>query len=291
MMKTAKPSIEKISPGFGSSLFVGQFHETCRNRNPTWHMHPEMELVYVNGGSGRRHIGNHLSYFNNGDLIMIGSNLPHYGFTDRLTGNKSETVVQMKKDFLGESFFLIPEMSVVLNLFERAQMGISFHGKTKLNVGKRIKELSQYDAYDRLIHLLVILKKLAHSEEYTILNSSGVLLEIESRESDRINVVYDYVRDHFREHIALEEVADLASMTVPAFCRYFKKISGKTFTRFVNEYRLVHVTKLLSEQTQNITDICYESGFNNFSHFTKLFKEFTGKSPSIYRRELKQIVK
>lgn len=254
-------------------------------------MHPEMELVYVNGGSGRRHIGNHLSYFNNGDLIMIGSNLPHYGFTDRLTGNKSETVVQMKKDFLGESFFLIPEMATVLNLFERAQMGISFHGKTKLHVGKRIEYLSQYDAYDRLIHLLVILKKLAHSEEYTILNSGGVLLEIESRESDRINVVYDYVRDHFRERITLEEVADLASMTVPAFCRYFKKISGKTFTRFVNEYRLVHVTKLLSEQSQNITDICYESGFNNFSHFTKLFKEFTGKSPSIYRRELKQIVK
>ena len=89
--------------------------------------------------------------------------------------------------------------------------------------------------------------------------------------------------------ISLDEIADQASMTVPAFCRYFKKVTGKTFTKLVNEYRVVHATKLLHESQMSITDICFECGFNNFSHFNKLFKEFTGKSASKYRGEIKII--
>ena len=88
----------------------------------------------------------------------------------------------------------------------------------------------------------------------------------------------------------MEEIAGKASMTVPAFCRYFKKATGKTFTKLVNEYRVVHATKLLSESPSSITDICYECGFNNFSHFNKSFKEFTGKSASKYRSEMKRMV-
>ncbi len=82
----------------------------------------------------------------------------------------------------------------------------------------------------------------------------------------------------------------MVSMTVPAFCRYFRKTSGKTFIQFVNEYRLVHAAKLLHEKQISITDVCFESGFNNFSHFNKQFKKFTGKSPSVYRNELKVVL-
>ncbi len=82
----------------------------------------------------------------------------------------------------------------------------------------------------------------------------------------------------------------MASMTVPAFCRYFKKATGKTFTQFVNEFRIVHATKLLTENPTSISDICFESGFNNFSHFNKLFKKITGKSPLKYRNEMKQLL-
>ena len=116
-------------------------------------------------------------------------------------------------------------------------------------------------------------------------------METQVQDNDRINMVFNYVKDHFQEQISLEEVASMASMTVPSFCRYFKKITKKTFTRFVNEYRVVHASKLLAEKPIGISDICFESGFNNFSHFNKLFKEFTGKSASQYRQELKSIIK
>ncbi|WP_316832875.1 helix-turn-helix domain-containing protein [Pedobacter aquatilis] len=102
---------------------------------------------------------------------------------------------------------------------------------------------------------------------------------------------FDNAKDHFLEEISLEHVAEMASMTVPSFCRYFKKITKKTFTRFVNEYRIVHASKLLAEKPISIANICFESGFNNFSHFNKLFKEFTGKSASQYRQELKAVIK
>jgi transcriptional regulator GlxA family with amidase domain len=117
-----------------------------------------------------------------------------------------------------------------------------------------------------------------------------MVLEINMQDNNKVNVIYDFVRDNFTRPITLEEVADLVSMTEPAFCRYFKKISGKTFTKFVNEYRLVHASKLLAEQPLSITEICFQSGFNNFSHFNKKFKEFTDKSPSEYRKHLRHLV-
>ena len=288
--KTTKPSLERITPTIGSSFLVRRYAEKCHDELANWHFHPELELIFVNGGTGKRHIGKHLSYFNNGDLVMMGPYLPHYGFTNRLTGNRSETVIQMKEDFLGPEFFSIPEMAAVRNMLDMSRKGLAFTGKTKRYVGKKIESLAFKDQYDRLLGLLEVLRDLALSEEYTVLNADGVALAIDLKENDRMNKVYDYIREHFKEHISLDDIADQVSMTVPAFARYFKKISRKTFTKFVNEYRVVHASKLLAETSMSITEVSFESGFNNFSHFNKLFKEFTGKSPSAYRNQFKQIV-
>jgi AraC-like DNA-binding protein/uncharacterized RmlC-like cupin family protein len=289
-MKKVKPALETITPTFGSSFTVRRFEDPCSNSNPFWHFHPELELVYVKGGSGKRHIGNHLSYFHDGDLIFIGSNLPHSGFTDRLTGNESEIVVQMKSDFLGTNFFDIPEMASIKQLFERAKMGIAFHGVTKEIVGERLSKLPDLENFERLVELLSILRIMEASTEYQVLNAEEYALEVRPQDNDRIRKVYQFVRKNFDRQISLEEIASIANMTVPAFCRYFKKQSGKTFTQFVNEVRIVHACKLLSEKASSITEISFESGFNSFSHFNKSFKEITGKSPSDYRKELKQIV-
>ena len=289
-MKIVKPLLEKIDPGFGNSVLIRRYADPCRNKSPLCHVHPELELVYVNGGTGKRHIGNQVSYYQNGDLIFLGSNLPHFGFTDRLTGNKSETVIQMRQEFLGEHFFDIPEMQSIRKLLERSQQGIVFHGKTKRRVGAKMEKLINKEPFERIISLLKIMHDLAQSKEYSLLNSERIAIEIEPQDNRRMNQIFAFVRENFQQSIPLSDIADQVSMTVPAFCRYFKKISGKTFTQFVNEYRLVHAVKLLSEQPLSITEICYQSGFNNFSHFNKQFREFTGKTPSSYRNELRKVV-
>ena len=291
MHNHVKPALEKISPEFGSSFSVKQYLDPCpKSRKPFWHFHPEVEMVYVKGGNGKRHIGNNLSYYNDGDLILIGSMLPHTGFTDRLTGNESETVVQFTQDFLGKEFFTSPEMQEIRQLFERARSGIAFHGDAKWSIGGRIEALPGLDNFARLIELVCILQDMAWSAEYTILNAEGYTFEVEHADNDRINVVYDYVRQHFDRAIPLQEIADIANMTVPAFCRYFKRMSGKTFTQFVNEFRIVHACRLLVEQPASISEVCYDSGFNNFSHFNRLFKNITGKSPSAYRKQFKKVL-
>ncbi|GAA4966897.1 AraC family transcriptional regulator [Algibacter aquimarinus] len=286
-----KPTLEKLTPSFGSSILVKQHAEKVDKNNAFWHFHPELELVYVNKGQGKTHIGNHLSYFNNSQLILIGANLPHNGFADRLTANGTETTVQFKSDFLGNDFIKIPEMANVVSLFDRAKKGIKFNVETKLYIGPKINSLIDYTGLERVLKFLEILNYLAKTEDYTLLNADGIALEANPQDSDKISAIYKYVNTNFKQHITLDEIADKVSMTVPAFCRYFRKTTGKTFTQLVNEYRVVHATKLLTEKSQlSIADVCFECGFNNFSHFNKQFNDVVGKSASQYRKEIKQII-
>ena len=288
-MKT-KPTLEKITPSFGSSLLVKKHVQFLKTKKAFWHFHPEIELVYVNKGKGKRHIGNHISYFNNSQLVLIGANLPHLGYMDRLTTNGSETLIQFKPDFLGATFFKIPEMAAIAQLFERAKKGVRFNIEIKKRIGAKIEALVNLESAEKIISFLDILKELATTDDYTILNAAGFAFETQPQDNDKIELVFKHINENFTNHIALEEIANVVSMTVPAFCRFFKKTTGKTFTKLVNEYRVVHATKLLSESKTSITDICYECGFNNFSHFNKLFKEFTGKSASKYRSEMLNLV-
>ena len=285
-----KPILEKISLDFGSSILVKKHTEFLKQIKASWHFHPEIELVYVNKGKGKRHIGNHLSYFNNSQLLLIGSNLPHNGFTDRLTTNGSETLIQFKPDFLGDFFFDAPEMQPISVLFEKAKKGILFGVKTKGKLGSKIEKLAEKKGFKQILILLEILHTLSKSEDYTLLNADGFAFEAQAQNNNKIDEIFKHINENFNQHISLDEIADLVSMTVPAFCRFFKKSTGKTFTKLVNEYRVVHATKLLSESQSSITDICFECGFNNFSHFNKLFKEFTGKSASKYRSEMMNLI-
>ena len=202
-----------------------------------------------------------------------------------------ESVVQMKSDFLGLDFFDIPEMRSIHRLFEKAKGGIAFTGDAKKKIGEKIEILEYKSDFQRLLAILNILNELANASEFQILNADQLSVETQTKENDRINTIFNYVKENYNEPIALEEMADLTHMTVPSFCRYFKKVTHKTFVQFVNEYRLVHASNLLSESDRSITEICFESGFNNFSHFNKSFKAFTGMSPSEYRNQLKTVMR
>lgn len=288
-MKSNLPTLKIIEPSFGSSFTLTKYDINYNSH--FWHYHPEIELIYVNGGAGKRQVGSHISYYTNGDLTLIGSNLPHCGFTDELTGNKNEIVIQMRPDFLGEHFFEIPEMRNIKDLLQQAKSGITFGGKTKRKIGKKIGKMEDKTPFERLLSIIEILNELElATEDATVLNAEGFRMEMHVQDNERINSIFNYVKDHFKEPIRLEDIANKVSMTVPSFCRYFKKITHKTFTKFVNDYRLVHACKLLAEKPISISAIAFESGFNNFSHFNKSFKEFTGKNASEYRYELKSFL-
>jgi len=284
-MKHLHPSFEAIQPTIGSSFTSLKFLTNENIKSHVWHYHPEIELIFVCKGSGKRQIGSSISYFSDGDLVLIGSNLPHCGLTNENTHNDYEMVIQFKPDFLGENIWNIPEMHRITALIEKSKAGIVFGELVKKAIGKDIVEMHEASPLDKLCRFLKILEELAVTQDYRILNAGKYYLQTQIEDNERINIIFNYVKDHFREAITLEEVADLAHMKVPSFCRYFKKITNKTFTRFVNEYRITHALKLLAEQPLSITEVCFESGFNNFSYFNKTFKEYIQKSPSQYRKE------
>jgi len=284
-----KARLEKIDPEFGSSFRIRRFDDEECNQ-PHWHFHPEYEIVYISNGRGKRHIGDHISYFEDGDLIFLGPDLPHFGFTEELLEEHVEIVLQMKEDFLGTEFFRKPELSDIRRLFERARQGISFYGDTKSEVGRRLEAMEALSGLDRLLELLRMLQLMATSPEYKLLQASGFGLEVNARDHERIQAVYQYVEDHFQRQISLQEIAERVMMTVPAFCRYFKRLTGKTFTQFVNEYRVAYACRLLADENLSIADVGFDSGFNNISHFNKQFKAVTQVNPREYRRRLKRLV-
>ena len=289
-MKT-KATLEKIEPVFGSSFTIRRFDpDTACNHKPYWHFHPEYEIVYISNGRGKRHIGDHISFFEDGDLILLGPNLPHFGFSEEIYEPHVEIVVQMKEDFLGNAFISKPEMSAIKQLFERSRHGISFKERIRKQVGERLEQLHEKNSFDRLLELLSILQELAQSAEYEVLNAEGFTLEVNAQDQGRINVVYEYVEQHFLDNTRLDEVASLVNMTTPAFCRYFKKLTRKTFSQFVNEYRIAHACRLLGNESLSIAAISFDSGFNNLSHFNRQFKAITGSSPREYRKNIKKVV-
>lgn len=285
-----KPILEKIEPVFGSSFTLRAFNESQDCNRPHWHFHPEYEIVYVSNGRGKRHIGDHISYFEEGDLIFLGPNLPHFGFTEEVFEEHVEIVVQMKEDFLGKEFLNKPELQGITRLFTRSRQGLSFGGRVKHDVGQRLLEMLNMDKFDRLLALLDILQELATTDEYEMLNASGFALEVNAQDQDRIQIVYNYVQENFQGAVNLDRAAQLVSMTVPAFCRYFKKLTRKTFSQFVNEFRIAHACRLLGDEAQTIASVSLDSGFNNLSHFNRQFKQITGTSPREYRKSLKKVV-
>ncbi|WP_020569429.1 AraC family transcriptional regulator [Neolewinella persica] len=282
------PVREQVIPTPGTSFLVKHFSDpgSRANKTPNWHFHPELELVYVRGGHGRRHIGSHVSHYRDGELILIGSNLPHWGFTDQFTGNKAETVVQFSTDFPTADFLNLPEMRNVSNLFDRARNGLSFSGYTRQALGARMEHLIKQDPMNRMLSLIDILQQLAISEDYQSLNADGFHLQIATHGYDRFNDIQQFISDNFRRDISLAEVSGVASMTIPAFCRYFKKVSGNTFIAYLTNYRVVYACKLLGDDHSTIAEVAYDSGFNSLSQFNRAFRRCVGRTPTEYRSDL-----
>ncbi|THH41022.1 AraC family transcriptional regulator [Neolewinella litorea] len=290
MMETiSQPVRERVTPVPGTSFLVKHYAEPKKrvNKLPKWHYHPELELVYVRGGHGRRHVGSHISHFQDGELILIGSNLPHLGFTDRMTNNETETVVQFAPSFPNYEFLDLPELRKVKELMHRARNGISFLGTTRTVQGSRVERLIHLPPLGRLLLLVDILNELAQSEEYESLNAEGFHLEVETHGYERFNQVQEYIGAHFDRDISLDEISGVAAMTVPAFCRYFKKTTGKTFVTYLNDFRIVYACKLLADDHSTVQNVAFDSGFNSVSQFNRAFKKHTGMTATAYRSKFR----
>jgi len=258
------------------------------------HYHPEFELTLIVKSFGQRRIGDYIENFKEGDLVLVGNNLPHVWkndavFFDEKANLKAQAIcVKFLPDFAGSEFLTRPEMAQIKKLLERkAPLGIKLLGKLRLKVEEIMLKLPKMDETDRFIQLLQILNLLSKSTEFKLLASISYQNE-NHKNTHRINIVLDYIMEHFDEELNLEKVASLVSMNKNAFCRFFKKGTRKSLFTVINEVRIGKACQLLTETELNILQICYSCGYNNISNFNKAFKNKTEISPTKYRKKMKK---
>ena len=230
--------------------------------------------------------------YTDGDLVLLGANLPHEWRSDYQHQHQddmasSSLAVHFLKDFPGKEFYIMPEAAALRKLLEAARQGIKINdSKTVATVQQQLKEmLATIDSLERVIRLFSVLNTIVHSTNLEKLASEGFAASFQNTNQERINVVYKYVMQHFKDNISLEEIAASINMTPTAFCRYFRKSTHKSFVQYLNEIRIGYACKLLMEGKFTIAQIAYESGFRNLSNFNKHFKEIIGKTPTYYTKE------
>lgn len=283
-----KPQLLKVTTGPAHSFSVRR--DTVPHINNRWHYHREIELIHFEKGCGTQFVGDSIRNFESGDVVLIGSNLPHYWSFDSAyfkSDNREEAdvrVAHFSDDFWGRDFLELPENNGIKSLLQQAKQGISVHGSARPVVCRLLEELLVTEGSKRIILLIEALTAIAHAKDVRLLSSVGFHPHFQHGEKDRINNIYDFALRHFKRRISLDEIAEVAGMSSNAFCRYFKSRTGKTFSQFLIEIRVGHACKLLIENTMNVKQICYESGFHNFAGFHKYFKQITGKSPLNYQR-------
>lgn len=257
---------------------------------PLWHFHPEFEIMLVQEGTGIRFVGDSMERFQAGDLVLYGSNIPHLYRSDFEYYQKNSTliskatVVYFKENFLGEGFWNLPEIAPVKKLFSLSKRGIKFKGKVKDELKVQIQNLdAQKEGLGRIISLLSILKTMSETKDYDLLSSSAFTKYIDEEECERINKVYQFIMDNYTKNPSLEQVSEVANMSTTAFCRYFKSHTNKTYTQFLNEIKIGNGCKLLLDNKLSISQVCFEIGFNNFTHFNSQFKRIIGLTPKQYQ--------
>ncbi|HLU88960.1 MAG TPA: AraC family transcriptional regulator [Cyclobacteriaceae bacterium] len=256
-----------------------------------WHYHPEYELVLVLKSTGRRMVGDHIGYFQEGDLVCLGPYLPHVWINDSVFLNgqagydADAIVIHFKEDFLGEDFLKIPEMDPLRKFFCLSNRGMSFYGNTKEQINGLMRLMVNMNGIQRLSALLSIFDILSQTDEYTLLASPGhVNNYLDPLKGDRFNKVKEYILMNFNKDISLPEVADMANMAISTFCNFFKEKYRITFVEYLNSVRIGHACKLLSANDQNIVDVAYECGFNNLANFNRQFKKYKNMTPTQYRK-------
>ena len=283
-----KPFYQKLAVAPTQSVIF--YNEEKPHFTVPWHYHPEIEILFVVKSSGLCYVGDGIHGFSEGEISIIGENVPHWWKSDAKyldPGNShgiKALIIQFKKEIFDSNFINLPEMAAIKALMGKSQRGIRYGGKCRKMLGDQMQKIFRLSGIRRITELIILLNMMAKAEEYDYHSSLGYSRIINSYDFFRFNIIHEYIIRNFTKPIKLEDIAEKANICPTAFCRYFKQHTGRTFISFLNEIRIGYACKLMIEEKLPVSMACSESGFNNLAHFNKLFKRFFGMSPTEYLR-------
>lgn len=257
------------------------------------HYHPEWQITVIVRGSGTLFLGDGINRFRAGDVFVVGSNVPHLLRSDALYYQPESPGVYaislfFEQHSFGAGFFDIPEMQHIADFLESTSRGVRVLGAAQVELQDALTQIVEQSGFQRLQILLDILNTFAEAPDFEYLSNASFTEAQKETDGTRLNDVLDFTLSNYQRPIQLEEAAQVASLSVPAFCRYFKLRTRKSYVQFLNELRVSAACKLLAEREANISQICYEVGFNNLSNFNRQFKKVTGFTPSAYLKRFNE---
>lgn len=257
----------------------------------SWHYHAQYELLYISQSHGIRFVGDSVSQFAPGDLVLVGPYLPHLwrndpSFYSEDDTNKVQTIViKFTKNFIGEGTFNLPEFAEINQLLDQSKFGVSFGLEVSREFHDELMNIIDLPAAAQTIQLLNMLYRLSKTDNKTVLSSTD-MRQYTTDNSQRIDSVIKYISINYANFISLEDVSEVACMTTNSFCRFFKKMTNKSFTEFLNEVRIRNASRLLAQEEMSISEVCYAVGYNSITNFNRQFKRIMGVTPKDYRNSL-----
>ena len=256
-----------------------------------YHYHPEVELLFIQEGTGTQFVGDSIQRFEGGDLLLIGSDCPHYLRSDNkyFSGDPnlyvSALVIHFNPSIFGKDFLALLENRHIDQLLEKSKKGLRILGSLKSEITEIMKKMIVSNKGNMMLALYALLDLLAYVNEYELLGTRIMEGDHNDKETERINAIYTYAAKHFKRKISIEEIAGVAHLSANSFCRYFKNKTKKNFSHFLNEIRVEYACKKIRENQLQVTQVGYEAGFNNFVNFNNAFKKITGKTPTQYAKQ------
>lgn len=283
-----KPTLKKIGEGTNNIFEILNEHSNCFY--PYWHYHPQYEIMLIEKSAGTRYVGDNISAFNEGDITFMGANIPHLFrnypeyFDPKFKKKAKATVLYFSHEFVSSDFFKLREMVAINELLQLSKRGLLITGNSKQEVARRLNRIVKENGSSRLIEFLSLLHYISTKKEYEVLSSMGFTNTLDQTDLSRLNRIFDYLLKNFQNEITLLDVAQIANMSSAAFCRYFKERTNKTLITFLNEIRVGHACKLLIEnRNMNISEICFDCGFNNLTNFNIQFRKIKNMNPLAFR--------
>jgi AraC-like DNA-binding protein len=283
---TVKARIEKILPPTAASFVYRIKREP--GFSPFWHYHPEYQLTLVLRGRGKRFVGDNVAAFKPGDLVLTGPDLPHMWCSSQPPGRggpHEAVMVQFSESIFGGRFLELPEMASVRRLLDRSVQGIRFGDAVRRSVGPRVLRMGRKRGLPRLIELLEILRILSQAPAERPLSSRSFSSSLRSSDRQRIDAICRFTTERAAGPVSLSQAAAAAHMSVPAFTRFFRRCTGKTFVEYLTELRVGSACRLLVETDRTVTEVCFAAGFNNVSTFNRRFRELKGTTPRDFRNQ------
>lgn len=283
---------EKITTPQQQSIKVGIFQDNLENIN--WHYHDYYEISFITEGSGKRFVADSLDEFYPGDLVFVAPNIPHTWVVDKepftTNARKLEMVyLQFTDAALAKEMLALSEFSNAATALTLSERGLRIVGETLNEASNILLQMPYSSSFDSYILFLELLNVIGKSKELIPLASKEYINKRFFTDNKRIQNIHEYFMNHFREKIDLAQIASLVNMAEGSLCRFFKMQVGLTIFEYLNRIKVDFACKLLMNNEISITEVAFDSGFNNLSHFNKQFKQITSVTPKEYRLKFKDI--